>query len=259
MNSLFGLVMSKIYYYIYLRHLNILKTIYFNFRVFPFLTAIRMPVFVYGKVSFEKLHRGCIKIDNKCNSHSIHLGGGFYTLMFGRSILYRSYFRLEGTLICGRDVYLEQGSVISVCKGATLSIGHNVRTNRNIRIHCKKSIVIEDNCRIGWDSQILDTNFHYTLHNNIVNNPTKEVFIGHNSWIANGSYIMKGSYLPAYSIIASRSLVNKDLSAFGEKCLFGGIPVHFISKDVSRLLGMDSKLSKLFEDGKDRIDFSLIE
>ena len=251
--------MNKFRYYFYLRRLNLIKTLYFNFRVFPFRTALRLPVFVYGKVTFEKLHRGCVKLNHNCHSHSVHLGGGFYTLMFGRSILYRSYFRLEGTLVCGEDVYLDQGSVISVCKGATLHIGSNVRTNRNIRIHCKKSIIIEDNCRIGWDCQLLDTNFHYTLHDGRIANPTKEVFIGHNSWIANGTYIMKGSLLPPYSVIASRSLVNKDLSSYGEKSLFGGVPVHFITKDVRRLLNKESFLTSLFEDGKEYVDYSQIE
>lgn len=252
--------MSIIKRYFILRHLNLFKTVYFNFRVFPLRIAINLPVFVYGRVCFENLHRGCIELTGGHSPHSVHLGGGYYTLMFGRSTLYRSYFRFAGTLICGNNVYLDNGSVVSICEHAKLSIGDNVRVNRNTRIHCRESISIEGDSRIGWDCQIMDTDFHFTLHNNRISNNNKPVTIGHNSWLTNGVSVMKGSILPAYSIVASKSLVNKDLSKYGEKCLFGGIPTHLLSEDYRRILKKEKELKTLFQrTNLDFIDYDQIQ
>lgn len=241
------------------RHLNLFKTAYVNFRVFPLKAAIHFPVFVYGRVCFEGLHRGCIKLTSGHIPHSVHLGGGFYTLVYGRSDLYRSYFCFEGTLVCGKHVHFHNGSVISISKKAVLTIEDNVRINRRSLIHCRKSIFIGKNCRFGWDCQIMDTNFHFILHNNRIANITKPVFIGHNSWLTNGVSVLKGSYLPAYSIVASKSLVNKDFSEYGEKCLFGGIPARFLSKDVCRILNKERELKDFFRrSNQDFVDFALI-
>lgn len=179
--------------------------------------------------------------------------------MFGRSSLYRSYFRFAGTLVCGNNVYLDNGSVVSICEESVLTIGDNVRINRNSRIHCKKSISIESNSRVGWDCQIIDTDYHFTLHNNRIANCDKPVFIGHNSWLANGVSVMKGSQLPAYSVVASKSLVNKDYSEFGEKCLFGGTPARLISKDYCRILNKEKDLKDYFDrTGQDYVDYEII-
>lgn len=51
-------------------HLNIPKTLYINFKVFPFQTAIHLPVFLYGDIQLENLHKGCIHIATPT------LGGG---------------------------------------------------------------------------------------------------------------------------------------------------------------------------------------
>lgn len=234
-------IVKKYKKYFIRRHLNLFKTVYFNFRVFPLKIAIRLPVFVYGRVCFEGLHRGCIKFTNGQASHPLHLGGGYYTWVFGCSDLYRSYFRFDGTLICGKKVILDQGSAISVSKDAILEIGDNVVINRNSRIHCRERITIEKDSRLGWDCQVFDTNFHFTLHNNRIANYSKPVFIGHNSWLANGVSVQKGSYLPAYSVVASKSLVNKDFSDIGEKCLLGGVPAHLLSKDICRILDLEKE------------------
>lgn len=43
-------------------HINIPKTLYFNFKVFELRQAIRFPVFLYGKVQLEGLHKGCVEL-----------------------------------------------------------------------------------------------------------------------------------------------------------------------------------------------------
>lgn len=199
-----------------LRHLNILKTLYFNFRVFKFREAVKLPVFLYDSIQLECLHKGCVKL-KESKTGMVKIGGGDCTAMFGNSVLYKSYIRIEGELILSNNVTIAQGCIISICKGATVKIKNNVYINRNFKLHSKSQIIIEDNCRIGWDVQIIDTNFHYTVNNGKLYYRNGDIYIGHNTWITNSVSIMKGTYLPPYSVIASKSIVNKNLKEYGEK------------------------------------------
>ena len=73
------------------------------------------------------------------------------------------------------------------------------------------------------------------------------VFLDHNVWVANSCSIMRGSFLPAYTVVASNSLVNKNYSEIGEHCMIGGIPAKLITKGVERLLVRESAVDKLFK------------
>ena len=66
---------------------------------------------------------------------------------------------------------------------------------------------------------------------------------------------MKGTYLPAYTIVASNSLVNKNYKEMGEHCMIGGIPAKFITNGVERLLLNDKEIDKLFKDENKVIDY----
>ena len=44
--------------------LSIPKTIYFNFRIFNFFTACKLPIFISNNVSIKKIYYGCISINN---------------------------------------------------------------------------------------------------------------------------------------------------------------------------------------------------
>ena len=57
---------------------------------------------------------------------------------------------------------------------------------------------------------------------------------------------MKGTRLPAYSVVASNSLVNKDFTECGERCLFGGVPAKCLKHNVERLMRKDVVVDRLF-------------
>jgi len=232
-------------------HFRPIKTIWFNLKVFKFHDALRLPVFLFGYIGFEDLHRGCVRLDN-ISTCALKLGGGAFTAFMGHSNLYKTYIRLAGTLYCGTGVTIDQGCIVSVCKGAELRLGSNIYINRKTKIHAKKSIIIDDNCRIGWDCQVFDTNFHYTVLNGKIMNRDKPVYIGHNVWLTNGVSIMKGSALPPFSVVASRSLINKDYSDIGEGWLFGGVPAKPLVQGIRRLLSGESYLESIF--GEERRD-----
>lgn len=239
------------------QHFNLTKTLFLNFKVFKLADAIKLPVFLYGDITLEGLHKGCIQLESK-KTRSVIIGGGWSTAIFGNAKLYRTFLRIPGHLKLGADVWICQGCILSVNKEAELHIGNDVRININTKIHAKEKIYIGDHCRIGWESQIFDTNFHYTINNGKIAKRTAPVVIEHNTWLANRVSVMKGTYLPAYSVVASNSVVSKNFREYGEKCLYGGTPAKYILKGVERFLTngkVERIIDSFFEEGKDLLDF----
>lgn len=235
-------------------HLNLTKTLYFNFRVFNFKTAIKLPVWLYGHIQLEGLHRGCVVLQ-QAKTGGVKLGGGWDSEVFGRSRRHISFLRLRGKLVLGKGVVMPQGIVLSVDKNAAVRIGNNVAFNERVTIHSKTGITIKDNCRFGWNVQIFDTSFHYMINKGKLAYRNAPVVIENNVWVGNGVSIMKGTYLPAYTIVASNSLVNKNFKEIGEHCLIGGIPAKYITNGVERLLLKDKEIDKLFKGPGDVLDY----
>lgn len=52
---------------------NIIRTLVFNFMMLPFEQAIKLPIFIYGKVRFTSL-KGEIIIKNKVTTKMIKIG-----------------------------------------------------------------------------------------------------------------------------------------------------------------------------------------
>lgn len=244
----------KLVWHWYKHHLNLAKTFYFNFRVFDFKTAIKLPVWLYGHIRLESLHRGCVVLQ-RVKMGGVKIGGGWETDVFGGSNRYISVLRLRGKLVLGNGIAMQQGVVLSVSKNAILRIGNNTDFNERVTIHSKESITIGDNCRIGWNTQIFDTSFHYMINKGKLAYRNAPVVIENNVWVGNGVSIMKRTYLPAYTIVASNSLVNKNFKELGEHCMIGGVPAKFITNGVERLLLKDNEIDKLFKDENKVIDY----
>ena len=75
-------------------HINVPKTLYFNFKVFDFRQAVRLPVFLYGKVDLDALHRGCVELSSKVRTGGVKFGGGWYTELYGYSQRHKSFLRI---------------------------------------------------------------------------------------------------------------------------------------------------------------------
>ena len=52
---------------------SIPKTILFNFRIFPFLKAIKLPIFITNSVNCKDVYRGCIEIQGKTKMFMIFI------------------------------------------------------------------------------------------------------------------------------------------------------------------------------------------
>lgn len=225
---------------------NLWKTIFFNFKMLPFNQAIKMPIYIYGKIIFRSTS-GKININSPVYPGMIKIGKRDY---YVETSVPRSIWTVKGTINFSGSINFLQGSYIMVTNNATLSFGtRQAVIGSNIRIFCFNKIDIGDTCRISWDCQIMDTSFHYVedLNNKSIRPLTTPVYIGKNVWLGNRTTISKGAVIPNYTIVASNSLVNKDYSDLGENCLIAGTPAKMKQKNIRRVFDHE-KQRKLDEE-----------
>ena len=104
------------------------------------------------------------------------------------------------------------------------------------KIICVDSITLGNYCRIGFESQIIDTNSHQMT--SIV---TGEIFpisgkisLGNYNFIGNRVSVMPHAITSDFCTIASNSLCNKNYTSLGENVLIGGIPCKLLQIGVRR-------------------------
>lgn len=216
-----------------------IKTIWFNFKVLPFNQAIVLPFTIYSKTIFRNLS-GKIIIDAENIHHNmVKLGADWWYPATARPQVMWSIF---GTLIFKGNISFPQGTYILVAKNAVLQFGTNgTMIGTNSKIICFEKIVIGDSARITWDCQLYDTSFHYVEIDGAPSKLTSPIVIGNNVWIGNNTTITKGVTIPDWSIVANHSLVNKDLSLYGEHCLFAGCPALLKKQNVSRVYDLEKE------------------
>lgn len=207
----------------------------------PFRQAIKLPIFIYGKIIFRSL-KGKILINSDVYPGMIKIGKRDY---YVETTVPKCIWTINGTINFSGPINFLQGSYVLVSDNATLNFGTKQTVlGSNIRIMCFDNISIGDTCRISWDCQLIDTSFHYTedLSNEVINSLTKPISIGNNIWIGNRTTISKGAILPDFTIVASNSLVNKNFSNIGENCLIAGLPAKLKLQNIRRVY--DSKKQK---------------
>lgn len=206
-----------------------IKTLVFNFTYFSFRDAIRFPVFVKGKVRLNKT-KGKIILPGNIQTGMILLGFGKVGHFDTAST--RMIWDNEGEIIFRGPALLKFGTKIVVGKGALLELGEMFRISPNSCIICQKKIVFGKSCRISWDVQILDTDFHKikSLTGEILN-PPKEIIIGDHVWIGARAMILKGTRIPDDCIVASNSVLTKEIE--GNHQIIAGMPAKVVRTGVT--------------------------
>lgn len=201
------------------------KTIYFNFKIFDFNVAIKLPIRIKYNVKIGKLTKGSIEIPKKYNRFMIKLG------YFGTEFVpsNRSYISIknDGKLIFNGECNIAQGFSIFIDNGK-LEIGKETYFNKNLLIQCEQKISIDKNALIGWNVSIRDTDGHFVQSNNSTNSYQEQVIIGKDTWLAADSTILKGSIISNGSIVGCNSLVA------GYKCI----------EDNTLIVGVSAKPKK---------------
>ena len=227
--------------------LNLIKTLFLNFKLLPLRDAICLPILLFGKISISECTGNIELLKVKFGTLRV---GYFPHRLFGLDYC-NSLTRLsiKGKMIVGENVFIGNGSFIKVEEKGILSLGNDVKIGPNTRMYSKRNITIGGTCYISWDCQFFDTDFHYVVdEQGRVFRNDKSIIIGYNVWIGNRVTINKGSKIADYSIIASNSLVNKNLSDIYGSGVFAGIPAKLMGTGKKRIFNynVETKMDRLF-------------
>lgn len=206
-----------------------MKSIIFNFKYFPFKTAIKLPVLISRNIYLHKME-GRIIINAPIRTALIQIGYGQVCVSDFRKS--RGIWEVYGDVIFNGRAFIMHGCRINVGKGAQLILGDRFEMNTETILVAQKKITIGNNCAISWQSMLMDTDFHHIADEagNIIN-PPKEIIIEDNVWIGCRTSILKGAVIPSGCIIAAESVITKRLTT--ENTVFGGSPVKVLKSNVS--------------------------
>ena len=117
------------------------------------------------------------------------------------------------------------GVCISIGKGAIVKVGDMTRVNVNSDILCRERITIGNDTVIAWGVQIMDSDYHRLVGSK----KNEEVRIGDHVWIGSKATILKGVTIGDGAVIASGSMVTKDVPP---GCLAAGVPACVVREGV---------------------------
>ena len=211
------------------RSLNIIKTIFVNFKALPFSQARHLPIFIYsgtriyhlGKITINspQVTRGMIsigKIDFKSQGH-----GKIFNL---------GEIRFEGPVIIGGGVIIENLGCIILHGQNFISEGVTLLIRDRLEIGCFS--------RIGFRCFFMDSDDHFTINckDLSIRRNKQPIIIGQYNWIAGRTHVKKGAVTPDYTIVASaHTLLTKDYSNIEKYSVLGGIPAKVIGQGIRRI------------------------
>lgn len=256
-NSLF----RKLEFYFASNHLNILATLYCNFRLLNIAQAIRLPIFVYGKPKFISLYgRAVLDIQGKIKMGIIEFNSNYHVLEGPNNSGSDSEFNIWGTIVFKGTCKIGTACKLCVRTSGILEFGDSCHIMPQCNITAYSSITIGNNLRMAHRSQILDTNYHYIadLNKKKIKRFSTPIHIGNYVWLCNNSTITGGVTIPDRTIIASNSLVNKKIADLPNYSIIGGQPAKLISVGFDRIYDDEfaSELDKYFEDNPNEMFYS---
>jgi acetyltransferase-like isoleucine patch superfamily enzyme len=220
--------------------LRLFKTLYLNLRTLPIKQALRIPVLVYGKTSLISL-KGKILIP-KTNQYGL--------LQIGitdpvRSLDATNLIQIDGELHIAQGTVFRQGIKLGVLQNSLLKLDENVYIGDNNTIISAKSIVFGKNTRVGNNTTLMDTDFHYMINvkDRTVRNNKVGIEIGEANWIGSWCTIKKGTKTPKYTTVAGPySMLSKDYTkTINEYCIIGGSPAKILAEGYRRINRINSE------------------
>lgn len=221
--------------------LNILKTLYFNFKVLPFNKAIRLPFFLYGKIYLGNLN-GDVMIESDVRTGMIKIGFKWFDL-WPTSFL-PTQIQVIGSLTFRGAAVISGGANVNVqSKNGILIIGKDVLIGGGSVCKCMQYIEIGDCSRVTGNCNIMDCNMHFVknIDTGVVANYKGSIKIGESCWINAGTIVTKGTVVPDYCISARNAYLNKDYSEYGSNLFLVGSPAKPTSSKVQRIFTIEKQ------------------
>ena len=137
---------------------NWFAILYFNFKMLPFRQAVKLPFDFYGKMRFRST-KGKVIINTPISRGCFQIG------LVESEIFHKeqTVISLDGTMMFnGKPFCMGCGSLLEIKNEATVEFGNDVLFAPRSKVIVSKRIQLGSYVRVSWESQIFDSNFHYT-------------------------------------------------------------------------------------------------
>lgn len=234
------------------KKINPLKTIYWNFKLLPFPIAIHIPIYIGYKVSLINVNKYNFKIKTPTVKRGmIQIGITWVPIFPVKGI--PTMVRLSGgTITINGKLHIYTGCSLISSNQGLIEFGDDIAFNMYSLIYCNSHIKIGNHVRVGWMSQIYDSNCHFMVDTDTgeIKRHNKAININNNVWLGNHVTVGPGSAIPAFTTVAANSLVNKDFSTietFGN--LIVGIPGKLSNPGKIRIINnsIEQHLKQVFD------------
>ena len=209
------------------------KTIWFNFKVLPFKSAMKLPFFISCHTKVKGVNRKnfvCTLENPKFGMCRIGISGSETGLLIKKTSLL--YIHNGGSIYVKGPISISRGIYIEANKGKII-FGKDIKMNTGCYIEAETSnIEIGNDCSFGWNCVVKNCDGHVIISDGEENPNNGNIVIGNHCWICSESSILKNSFLPDNSILAYKSLLIKKIT---EKpgCLFAGTPAKVVKENIN--------------------------
>jgi len=202
------------------------KSIYYSF-IYKREKFLKLPITASWNTKIKAEKGSKLVVGNK-------LELGFFITRLGEI----GQIKYDRTIVqLARNSKLETKGKVSLGPGvrviagpnSEVTVGQGTFISSNSTIICRDSIEIGDNCAISWDVQIMDTDFHTIISENVKQENTAKVKVGNKVWIGSKSTILKGVTIGDGAVIGAGSVVTKNVPS---NAVVGGNPAKVLKKNV---------------------------
>lgn len=202
------------------------KSLYYNIHLFGW-EGIKLPIIFSVNTRIYGLRKGKIEVEKQIARCYIGFDGvkGVEPARHTDIILGQ-----KGKIVFKGSSFIAKGTTIRVDAG-TCTFGDHFNCNTNCFISCTDQVTFGNNCLLGWNVNVRDSDGHTVILNDSRKPSLKSVFVGDNVWIAANVDILKGVSIGQGSVVGYRSCVTKPI--LEENCLIAGFPAKIIQSGIS--------------------------
>lgn len=220
--------LSDIQVYI-IRVVDLLYSLVFCLRCFPFADAIKIPVNISHQVKVSQTGRGAIVFLQPIQHNMLYLGHqGFTAIPPHQGII---HIEKGCHLVVEGKARFAQGVRIWIENGSKLQVGDNFYANVNCFFRAYDDIIIGKDVLLGWNIAFNTSDGHSIIYADGEAENHQSIHVGEHVWIASDVTLSKGVNLPDGTIVAQRSLVCSQFSQ--PMTVIGGIPAKILKKEVN--------------------------